>query len=341
MYPNITIIILNWNGWEDTLECLESVYQCTYQNYHVLLVDNASEDDSLSKIREYCNGNLSVESNYIDYNHKNKPIELIDLNLEDSKNYPTFDQHGPDNKLFLIKNDKNYGFAEGNNIAMKWVIENFKSEYLLLLNNDTVINKKFLNPLIDAAEKNENIGFAGPKIYSYNSDKVSNVISFAGGELNLMKCQPKPLGVNSLDNGKYNTLKIVDYAEGSCLLVKTDMIGKIGFLNSEYFTYWEEIDWCVRGKSEGYNTIYVPQSMIWHKGYSSDLNARSIYMMIKNRFLFMKNNLKGYQIIIAVIYYYFYYYWILFFSFGILHKNRNKLAALFRGSIEGTKKLFK
>jgi len=84
--PRVSIIILNWNGWEDTVECLESVYQINYPNFDVILVDNASEDNSLKKIRNYCCGNLKVESRFFKYNPKNKPIKTLEFSegLENS-----------------------------------------------------------------------------------------------------------------------------------------------------------------------------------------------------------------------------------------------------------------
>ena len=71
-YPRVAIIILNWNGWEDTIECLESLYQITYPNYDVIVVDNGSEDESIEKIKEYCEGEIKVESKFFECNPINK-----------------------------------------------------------------------------------------------------------------------------------------------------------------------------------------------------------------------------------------------------------------------------
>ncbi|MTK64952.1 MAG: glycosyltransferase, partial [Methanobacterium sp.] len=76
MEPKVSIILLNWNGWEDTIECLESVYQINYTNYNVILVDNHSEDKSLQRIGEYLNGDLPIRSEFYDYKSTNKPIKV-------------------------------------------------------------------------------------------------------------------------------------------------------------------------------------------------------------------------------------------------------------------------
>ena len=81
----VTIIILNWNGWKDTIECLESLYQINYPNYNVILVDNASSDESLKKIKEYAEGKIKVESNFFNYNSDNKPLEIVNYEKEESE----------------------------------------------------------------------------------------------------------------------------------------------------------------------------------------------------------------------------------------------------------------
>ena len=85
MNPKVSIIILNWNGWRDTIECLESVYQITYPSYDVIVVDNGSEDESIEKITEYCKGKIEVESKFFEYSSENKPIKIIECTREDAE----------------------------------------------------------------------------------------------------------------------------------------------------------------------------------------------------------------------------------------------------------------
>ena len=128
MNPLITIIILNWNGWKDTIECLESLYQINYTNFEVILVDNHSEDGSIQKIREYCKGKLEVKSKFFNYMNKNKPIKLIEFSNQETHNYlhKRDDSNLLSRKLILLKNDENYGFAEGNNIGIRFALKNLK-----------------------------------------------------------------------------------------------------------------------------------------------------------------------------------------------------------------------
>jgi GT2 family glycosyltransferase len=83
--PKVSIIILNWNGWEDTIECLESLYQITYSNYDVIVVDNGSEDESIEKTKEYAEGKIRVESKFFEYSSENKPIKIIEYTREEAE----------------------------------------------------------------------------------------------------------------------------------------------------------------------------------------------------------------------------------------------------------------
>ncbi len=345
MFPRVAVIILNWNGWEDTIECMESLRNIDYPNYDTIVVDNGSSDDSIEKIREYCLGKIIPESNYFKYPTTGNPIKLNEVVYDETNQFKRSDIDVNDikqeNNVLLIKNDKNYGFTEGNNIAIRFAMKYINPDFFLLLNNDTIVDGKFLDEMVQVASNNSNTAIVGSKIYCYDKDNVSNVISFAGGLLNLNTCQPHPIGVDEPDNGQYDYERKVDYVEGSCLLIKNELIDKIGLLDREYFTYWEEIDWCIRGKNAGYDCTYSPKAMIWHKGYGSDIGANSIYYMIKNRFLFMEKNVENLQTLTSLIYFFGYYFWVILFSVTIVHRDREKSSSLLRGTFDGINCLIK
>ena len=169
MNPNVSIIILNWNGWKDTIECLESLYQINYPYFNVILLDNGSEDNSIERIKEYTEGNFHVESEFFKYSKENKPVKIFEYTEEEIKSLEGIENEfysiSSNKKLILIKNNKNYGFAEGNNIGMRFILNNLNSDYVLLLNNDTVVDTDFLDELVKVAESEEKIGIVGPKVY--------------------------------------------------------------------------------------------------------------------------------------------------------------------------------
>jgi GT2 family glycosyltransferase len=288
-YPRVSIIILNWNGWEDTTECLESVYQINYPNFDVILVDNASEDDSLEKIRDYCSGNLKVESSFFEYNPENKPIKVREYSEDFENSQGSLKiENSTLPPLTLIKNKKNYGFPGGNNGGMKYALKFFNPDYILLLNNDTVVEENFLGELIEKGESRGDIGILGPKIYFYDEP---NIIWSAGCKISWKLSRGIQIGTNEVDKGQYDTEKEVEYVSGSAFLIKKELIEKIGLMDETYFLYFEESDWTLRANQEGYKSLYVPSASVWHKVSRSGggiSNPIGLYYITRNRWIFMR-----------------------------------------------------
>jgi len=141
MNPKVAIIILNWYGWKDTIECLESIYQIDYPKYDIIVIDNGSEDESIEKIKQYCNGKLDVKSDFFTNSTKNKPIKIFEYNrkdIETALKEKEIENLPSNRKIILIKNEDNYGFAEGNNIGMRYAIKSLNPDYILLLNNTRI-----------------------------------------------------------------------------------------------------------------------------------------------------------------------------------------------------------
>ncbi len=295
--PRVSIIILNWNGWKDTIECLESVYQITYPNYDVIVADNGSENESIEKIKEYAEGKLEVTSKFFKYSGENKPFCYIEYTREETE--AGSGKEGEINdlpswkKLIIIKNGKNYGFAEGNNIAIRYALKTLNPKYVLLLNNDTVVDKRFLNELVNVAESDRRIGFVGPKTYYYDHHGRTDVINFAGGRLVMWKGKSIHIGLNEIDRGQHDGIADVDYVEGSCLLTRREILESIGLLDPTYFLYWEETDWCMRVHKAGLRLVYAPKAEIWHKVAASSKpksNPVIEYYCTRNRSRFIMKN---------------------------------------------------
>lgn len=284
MNPEVNIVILNWNGWEDTIECLESLYQNKYDNYRVILVDNGSEDNSIEKIKEYCRGELNVTSNFFKYQEGNKPIKLIELDEDEIDGKISTS----DERLILIKNSHNQGFARGNNVGIQFALNNYHSDYILLLNNDTVVDPYFLIELIKTAESYESVGFVGPKTYLYDNQCI--IQAAGGGNIDFLRGESHEFAFMQKDAGRYDKILEMDYVGGSCLLVKREVIEKVGLLDENYFMYWEDVDWCFNGRESGYKSIYSYKSKIWHKYGTSSQNYFKTYYHNRNRIYFMRKH---------------------------------------------------
>jgi GT2 family glycosyltransferase len=269
-----------------------------YPFFDVVVVDNASEDESLSRIREYCQGDLPVDSPFFTYKPQNKPIKIREITKDQIKepkakeeeNKPYISRNSPStpSQLTLIKNSKNHGFAEGNNIGMIFALENFNPDYLLLLNNDTVVDKNFLHEMVKIAEREKEIGFVGSKTYFYDA---KNVIQAAGGGyIDLKKGESHEVGFQQFDNGQFDKPYELDYVGGSCLLVKKAVIKEIGLLDKNFFMYWEDVDWCFTGREYGYKSVYAFKSKIWHKYGTSSENYLKTYYHNRNRLYFIRKH---------------------------------------------------
>lgn len=275
MLPEVAIILLNWNGWYDTVECLESLFQINYPSFQVIVVDNNSQDDSIDKIRAYCQGDLEVESKFFQYTSTNKPVELFEFEEEELENPELLDSSNEfikkiksspsPSSLILIKNRENYGFAKGNNIGIKFALDVLKTPYTLLLNNDTVVDKEFLRELIRVGESDDKIALVGSKIYYYDFHGKTDEIWCAGGKIDLKK-YPGHYGVIEnidLDTYKGSTLEC-DWVSGAAMLIKSGKV-PLTYLNENFFFGCEDADLALRLQKQGYTMKTAVNSKVWHK----------------------------------------------------------------------------
>lgn len=258
MQPKVSIIVLNWNNWQDTIECLESLIRIKYNNYNVILVDNGSDDDSIEKIREYVQGSLEVPSDFFTFNEDIKPLNYVEL---EEGNYNGLDlDQSLDKTLFLIKNPENHGFAEGNNVGMDFAQKYLKPDYIEILNNDIVVEENYLDEMVKVIQGDEKIAIVGPKIYFYDYKGRKDVQTALGGYINWWIYPGYNYLEEEIDTDQPMEL---DWVTGASMLLRADLPDL--FLAREFFFGAEDIDLCLRVKEAGYKIYLVPTSKIWHK----------------------------------------------------------------------------
>jgi len=330
-WPKVAIIILNWNGWKDTIKCLESVFRNTYPNYQVIVVDNGSADGSIEKIKAWAEGKQNILTSepshplyHLSHPPVKKPISYIyyireeaekggNFELEEKVTRKWQEQKKPNSKelnptssypLIFIQTGENLGFAGGNNVGIRYSLAR-KSDYILFLNNDTVVSSDFLKPLVEVGMEKVSVGMIGPKIYYYN---YTDAIHSAGGKINLWHGQAYHIGLLEKDTGQYNKNCSVDFLTGCALLVNKKVCDVVGLFDEKYFLYFEDVDWCLRTKLSGKQLIYVPSSHVWHhkkifKWTSNDSIAR--FYVTRNRIYLMYRYAKWYHWLIFIWYYSF------------------------------------
>jgi GT2 family glycosyltransferase len=344
-YPRVSIILLNWNGWKDTIECLESLYRINYPNYDVIVIDNDSKDESIEKIKKYCNGNIKINSKFFKYSKENKPIEVFELLEDEARNNKFLKKEGyeklnPNKRMILIKNKDNYGFAEGNNVGIKFALDVLNPKYVLLLNNDTVVDKDFLIEMVKVEESDEKIGVVGPKVYLYSEP---NKFQTAG--IKIRKNMPNVvniwsynmIGYGEIDNGQYDVTKEVDSLVGCCILVKTKAINEFGLLDEKFFLYHEESDWLYR-ISKKYLMYYSPFSKIWHKYSASsggEFSPTVVYYPTRNSILFAKKHNNFIKYLLFLIWFLTYKHTRRFVNFIFLQRKSYLLKYYYKGVWDG------
>jgi GT2 family glycosyltransferase len=124
-----------------------------------------------------------------------------------------------------------------NNIAIKFALRIFRPKYVLLLNNDVVVDENFLTELVRHMESDQKIGITGPKVYYYNFYGRRDVINFAGEDLIIWKGQGIRYGFNEIDKGQHDLIRNVNKIDGACMLIRSDVFRAIGLLDPDYFAY--------------------------------------------------------------------------------------------------------
>jgi GT2 family glycosyltransferase len=254
----IAIIIVNWNGVKDTLECLQSITDLNVNGLvvDIIVVDNASTDNTVNIIRE---------------------------------NFP---------KTIIIENSENLGFAEGNNTAIrKGKLSNYDYFFLVnndtILEKNCIINLiKSMENEKETGIMSPKIYFAKNFEYHkerYQENERGKVIWYAGGIIDWNNIICSHRGVDDVDMGQYEKEIETDFVSGCGMLIKKEVIDDIGLFDKKYFMYLEDVDFCVRAKNKGWKLKYNPNGIMWHKNASSSGKPGSKlheYYQIRNRFIF-------------------------------------------------------
>jgi len=234
--PRVEIVIVNWNKKDDVLACLDSVFALDYDNYEVIVVDNASTDGSVEAIRE---------------------------------------KYG--NKLALITNCENLGGTGGFNMGLKEALKR-EGEYVYLLDNDVVVDRKALIELVNALEEDEQKAFAGSRVYNFwNSGEI-----WSEGEI-------------IENNANEQNLILIKHAPACSLLVRKSTIKEVGLMDERFFLFADDRDWCYRFYEKGYTGVCVRSSIVKHKAKKGFAFYKSYYDVRNNLLLIKKHSTNSYE----------------------------------------------
>lgn len=256
---DVAIIVLNWNGYKDTIDCLKSIEKLVIgkNNVKTFVVDNASTDDSVKEIEKF---------------------------IKQSKN------------ISLIVSKKNLGFAGGNNLGIKQAMKE-NAQYIFVLNNDTLLDSKLIQELLKVARAHPDAGLVSPKIYfakgyeyhkKYSKSDLGKVIWFAGGKIDWQNVYASNYGVDEVDHGQFDEISNIQFATGAALLIKAKALSKVGLFDEQLFMYFEDVDLSMRMRKKGWEIVFAPKAVLWHKvSQSSGIGSQlSDYFTTRNRMVF-------------------------------------------------------
>jgi GT2 family glycosyltransferase len=268
--PHVAIVIVNYNGEADTRECL-------------LSLKKSHKKDFTTSITIVDNGSKDP---------LHLPEDFLPAQTE------------------IVRSASNLGFTSGNNLGIRYACEHYDPDYILLLNNDTVVDPDFLIHLVECAEQNPKVGMVTPKIYfapgrefhadSYTPEQKGKVFWYAGGSIDWPNLDAFHRGVDELDHEHFDQQKESDFATGCCVLIPRKVLDRIGLFDARYFLYLEDVDLSIRIRQAGYILAFCPLSKIWHINAGSSGGAGSAlhqYYQTRNRlFFFLRYNGVRYRV---------------------------------------------
>ncbi len=268
----VAVVLVNWNGWRDTIECVSSVLGQSHSDLHVFVVDNDSSDGSVEHIRAWSeNPGVGAEwrkhDGVVQVTSARIALRVVDRPEEALPAPP----HGC--RLTLIRSGGNLGFAGGCNVGIRAAgLEAF--EFFWFLNTDAVAHRDALRALVRRARSDPRIGIVGSTLRYYERPEV--VQALAGAAMDLSSLSSRHIGAGLVLAGPAIDPAAVErdlsYVMGASMLVSRRFIQDVGLMQEDYFLFYEEIDWAVRGRDR-YALAYAADSHVFHKAGASSSKA--------------------------------------------------------------------
>jgi GT2 family glycosyltransferase len=268
----VCVILVNYKTWRDTAECIESLLKCQTAHMQVVVVENDSPDDSWEQLQNWAQGkvtlDLSPENTLRRLTHPpaTKPIRYAAINEQEAASLKS------DVPVVFIRTASNLGFAGGNNVGLRYMLNN-DFQYAWLLNNDTVIEPDAVDALVRYVQQHtsEKMGITGSKLRLYHKPEV---LQGLGAVFNKYSGTSKIIGAQQVDNGQFDqSVSHITYAIGAAMFVSRPFLEEVGLMSEEYFLYNEENDWSARAHLTGWKVGVAVDSIVYHKQGASTGNS--------------------------------------------------------------------
>ncbi len=316
--PKVGVVILSWNEWKDTVECLESLQKIDYPNYEMIVVDNCSTDGLVENLKRWAKGEVPVNTGFVKSDADLKPVQYIEYDRNTAEaggdqQEKNLEGLASSRKLVIIQSGENLGFPGGNNVGIRYSLKRGDLRYVLLLNDDTVASPDFLSKMIEVAEKDEETGIVGGKICYYHCPEK---VWYGGGKLSLWRASGYNQQVGEADrvlspgDRDQETRGVIEasFITGCLMLIRTELLQRSTLFREDYFLYVEDTDFCYRALQEGWKLKVNLGAKIWHKGAPTKarkISLMSSYYMTRNRLFFGFETVQGlrYRIVFALFFF--------------------------------------
>lgn len=284
---NVAVILVNWKGAHDTVDCVRSLLSLSYSaNLNIVVTDNCSPDGSVDYIRNFMLSEFPREQ-----------FREVQVPQQFRENIKSVMMTGPSDliTLTLLTSDRNGGFAYGNNLGIKFIDLYQEIDYYWILNNDTVVDAEALGAMVHRMDSDSNIGILGCTILYYNDRQI--VQAFGGVNYSYITGRGKYIGEGMQYPPSRSMLDTISgleptYISGASMFVRASYCRDVGLMSEEYFLYCEEIDWSWRGRDR-YRFSVEPRAVVLHKeGASIGTTTRSAVGSAFSEFFQARNKLK-------------------------------------------------
>lgn len=278
--PVVFVIIINWNGEDDTRACLNSLMHVAYPNMHVVVSDNGSRPDSLGALRDWASKQGVVVS----------PPDAP----------PLINPAGGVRSLCIIENGRNLGFTGANTAGIRHA-QRHNADYVLFLNNDTVVTPDFLSRMVEVAETDPKYGLLGCKTLLGSgepSDAKRTVWSLGGYEYRFGN--PMNIGSNMPDRPEWSGLQDNELICGCCMLIRRQTIEQCGVQDDDLFFAIDDVEYSLRVAQAGWKNALVLDAVIFHAG-SRSVEGRAglqLYYLFRNTYYFRSKYFPWYSNIV-------------------------------------------
>ncbi len=290
---NTAVIIVNWNGKKYLKDCFDSLERQTYKDFKIVFVDNGSEDGSVDFIKNRYLGS------------KFPSIEIIQL-------------------------EKNTGFCFGYNMGIKKALEDKNINYVIILNNDTKLDEKYIEEIINCAKNHPEAGSIQPKVLNFfEPDKIDCagiLLSIDGVAVNR--------GYGEKDQGQLESEEEIFGANGTASLLFREALEKIQikegeYFDNDYFAYYEDVDLAWRMRLAGFKSFFCPRAKLFHihSATANKIFGSKAYYLNRNRFFTLIKNYPLCRLIVILLFFTPIRY--LFLLFRIIMKKGRKSAEFF------------